>query len=51
MKIRSGKYKGKKIEWVVNNDLHYAQNMTTDISSSTEIKRAVQLCINNKNSR
>jgi hypothetical protein len=48
MKIRSGKYKGKKIEWVVNNDPHYAKNLTTDISSPLEVKRAIRLCMDKK---
>lgn len=48
MKIRSGKYKGKKVEWVVNNDIQYAQNLSTDIGTPLEVKRAIRFCIDKK---
>jgi len=47
-KIQFGKYKGKLVSWVVNNDLNYALWLAKDSNSKTLTKRATQSFIDKR---
>jgi hypothetical protein len=41
-KVQFGKYKGKLVSWVVENDINYAMWLWKGSNSTTKTKRAVQ---------
>jgi uncharacterized protein (DUF3820 family) len=47
-KIQFGKYKGKLVSWVVNNDLNYALWLAKGSNSKTLTKRATQSFIDKR---
>ncbi len=44
-KVQFGKYKGKLVSWVVENDLPYAKWLMKQSNSRTKTKRAAQSLI------
>jgi hypothetical protein len=48
-KVQFGKYKGKLVSWVVENDINYAMWLWKGSNSTTKTKRAVQSLIDKKN--
>ena len=44
-KVQFGKYKGKLVSWVIENDYNYALWILNDSNSKTKTKRAVQSLI------
>ena len=48
-KVQFGKYKGKLVSWVVENDYNYALWLWKNSNSTTKTKRAVQSLIDKKN--
>ena len=48
-KVQFGKYKGKLVSWVVENDIKYAMWLWKGSNSTTKTKRAVQSLIDKKN--
>jgi len=47
-KVQFGKYKGKLVSWVVENDIKYAIWLWKGSNSTTKTKRAVQSLIDKK---
>ena len=47
-KVQFGKYKGKLVSWVVENDYQYALWLLKESNSMTRTKRAVQSIIDKK---
>lgn len=41
-KVQFGKYKGKLVSWVIENDLQYAKWLLNKSNSRTKTKKAVQ---------
>ena len=48
-KVQFGKYKGKLVSWVVENDYNYALWLWKQSNSTTKTKRAVQSLIDKRN--
>ena len=48
-KVQFGKYKGKLVSWVVENDYLYALWMRKHSNNTTKTKRAVQSLIDKRN--
>ena len=48
-KVQFGKYKGKLVSWVVENDYSYALWMWKHSNNTTKTKRAVQSLIDKRN--
>lgn len=44
-KVQFGKYKGKLVSWVVENDYPYAEWLLKKSNSTTKTKRAIQSLI------
>jgi len=47
-KVQFGKYKGKFVSWVVDNDFNYALWLWKHSNSTTKTKRAAQSLISKK---
>jgi hypothetical protein len=47
-KVQFGKYKGKLVSWVIENDYNYALWLWKNSNSTTKTKRAVQSLIDKK---
>ncbi len=47
-KVQFGKYKGKLVSWVIENDINYAMWLWKGSNSTTKTKRAVQSLIDKK---
>lgn len=47
-KVQFGKYKGRLVSWVVDNDPDYAMWLLKKSNSTTKTKRAVQSLIDRK---
>jgi len=48
-KARFGKYKGKLVSWIVENDMSYALWLAKSSNSKTKTKRAAQSFIDKHN--
>jgi hypothetical protein len=48
-KVQFGKYKGKLVTWVIENDINYAMWLWKGSNNTTKTKRAVQSLIDKKN--
>ena len=48
-KMQFGKYKGKLVSWVVNNDYNYSVWLVKSSNSKTLTKRAAQSLIDKRN--